>query len=166
MESCSCCRAWQCFTVSVFQISSSYFNTIFLDTACQNLSACRIRISRRNKPFPFRRKRSLCHFISSPTYQSITVVGRRQKREKVKNSIHLFPVVFFIYGWLLRGCWVAACVPGAPVVKLVSYLRDASLSALLQSVRSLLERKHLQKLVLLPLPSGCVVHDMTHCQAH
>lgn len=94
------------------------------------------------------------------------VVGRRQKREKVKNSIHLFPVVFFIYGWLLRGFWVAACVPGAPVVKLVSYLRDASLSALLQLARSLLERKHLQKLVLLPLPSGCVVHDMTHCQAH
>lgn len=79
----------------VFLTSDSYFNVIFLDILCQTLFRrlwdLWILEETNHSLFPFRRKR---HFISSFTQTSYS-----PGEETEWGEVHLFPVVFFTYGW-------------------------------------------------------------------
>lgn len=80
----------------VFQITASDFNVIFLYTVYQNLNACRIYVFLKKQTIPPSPSEGE---VIYDTCQTVAVLGRRQRREKFKHSISLFPVVFFTYSW-------------------------------------------------------------------
>lgn len=100
-------------------------------------------------------------FLAS--HKQATVLGRRQSGEKF--------ICFLLSFSLMAGSfWKRVSVMGvlgrshALLFWSWCHIWDTSLSALWQSVRSLLERKHLQNLVLPTLPSDWVISSVTNGQ--